>query len=392
MANHRAGAVIPKFAQPRALPGKRVAKRIVESFLTRAGVSIDGPNPWDIRVRNERLYERVLAEKNLGLGEAYMDSWWDCPRLDEFICRVLKAGLDEAIAGGVTYFLRFLPALAFNLQSKSRAHIIAKRHYDLDNDLFFSFLDPYNQYSCAFFDGTDDLAEAQKKKMALICHKLDLQPGDQVLDIGGGWGGLARYIGEQHGYSVISVNISQEQLLYAREFCRGWPVAVIQADYRQIQGTFDKIYSIGMFEHVGWKNYREFMEVVHRCLKDGGIFLLHTIGSNESRINCDPWITRYIFPNGMLPSVAQIGRAVEGLFVMEDWQNLGEHYDRTLMAWNENFQRAWPRLNCRHEPRFKRMWEYYLLSCAGAFRARSIQLWQIVFTRPGTVQPRRRFA
>ncbi len=383
---------MPAFPSPSPRVGllrtKGLSRQIVERFLERAGVSINGPNPWDIRVHDERLYTRVLREKNLGLGEAYMDGWWDCPRLDEFICRVLQVGLDEAVTGSPIYLLRSLPALVLNLQSKSRAHIIAKRHYDRDNDLFLSFLDPYNQYSCAVFEGTDNLAEAQKKKLDLICRKLDLQPGDHVLDIGGGWGGLARYMAQQHGCAVTSVNISEEQIRYAREFCRGLPVTFLQADYRQIRGTFDKIVSVGMFEHVGWKNYRTFMKIVHRCLKQDGLFLLHTIGSNASRINCDPWITRYIFPNGMLPSIAQIGRAVEGLFVMEDWENLGPHYDRTLMAWNENFQRAWTLLKDRYDMRFKRMWEYYLLSCAGAFRARNIQLWQIILTKSGNALDR----
>ncbi|OPY92815.1 MAG: Cyclopropane-fatty-acyl-phospholipid synthase [Syntrophaceae bacterium PtaU1.Bin231] len=388
MRTQQSTAVLPSpFSRPRLFRGRGVARRIVEHVLAWAGVEIDGPNPWDIRVHDDRLYVRVLREKNLGLGEAYMDGWWDCERIDEFICRVLRAGLDGAFRGSAAYLLRFFPSLVLNLQSKSRAHIIAQRHYDRDNDLFLSFLDPYNQYSCAFFEGTDDLAEAQRKKLDLICRKLDLRPGDRVLDIGGGWGGLARYMAERHGCSVTSVNISGEQVRYARDFCRGLPVTVIRADYRRVEGAFDRIVSVGMFEHVGWRNYRIFMNSVHRCLKPEGVFLLQTIGGNESRVNCDPWITRYIFPNGMLPSIAQIGRAVEGLFVVEDWHNLGPHYDRTLMAWYENFQRAWNRLKERYDNRFKRMWEYYLLSCAGAFRARSIQLWQIVLTKPGTAQP-----
>ncbi|HOK07934.1 MAG TPA: cyclopropane fatty acyl phospholipid synthase [Syntrophales bacterium] len=388
MGTQKSVTALPsEFSRPRLVQGRGVARRIVENVLARAGVGINGPNPWDIRVHDERLYARVLREKNLGLGEAYMDGWWDCQRIDEFICRVLRAGLDEAIRGSAAYLLRFFPSLVLNLQSKSRAHIIAQRHYDRDNDLFLSFLDPYNQYSCAYFQETDDLAEAQEKKLELLCRKLNLQAGNRVLDIGGGWGGLARHMAERHGCTVTSVNISGEQVRYARDFCRGLPVTVIQADYRQIGGTFDKIVSVGMFEHVGWRNYRIFMNIVHRCLKPEGVFLLQTIGGNESRVSCDPWITRYIFPNGMLPSIAQIGRAVEGLFVVEDWHNLGPHYDRTLMAWYENFQRAWDRLKERYDDRFKRMWDYYLLSCAGAFRARSIQLWQIVLTKPGTVQP-----
>lgn len=265
--------------------------------------------------------------------------------------------------------------------------MIAERHYDLGNQLFFSFLDPYNQYSCGFFEGTDDLSQAQKNKLALISAKLHLTANDHVLDIGCGWGGLARYVAERYGCAVTAVNISQEQLQYARKFCEGLPVSFQDCDYRMIDGRYDKIVSVGMFEHVGKKNYRTFMRVVHRCLNDNGIFLLHTIGSNISRTGSDPWIAKYIFPNSMLPSTAQIAQAVEGLFVIEDWHNLGPHYDKTLMAWNANFQMAWPRLKEKYDARFKRMWEYYLLSCAGAFRSRTIQVWQIVMTKDGAGTP-----
>jgi cyclopropane-fatty-acyl-phospholipid synthase len=159
----------------------------------------------------------------------------------------------------------------------------------------------------------------------------------------------------------------------------------MNCEYRDIKGTFDKIVSVGMFEHVGQKNYKTFMRVVERCLKNNGIFLLQTIGSNDSQVKCEPWIAKYIFPNSMLPSIAQIGKAAKNL-VMESWQNLGTHYEKTLIAWNNNFQKAWPNLKGRYDERFKRMWEYYLLSCAGAFRARYIQIWQIVFTKCGTGQ------
>ena len=228
---------------------------------------------------------------------------------------------------------------------------------------------------------------AQLNKLGLICRKLELKPDDRLLDIGFGWGGLAKYAAERCGCKVTGVNISGEQIRYAKEFCNGLPIEILGCDYRDINGTFDKIVSVGMFEHVGVKNYREFMEVSHRCLKNDGIFLLHTIGSNESKIKADPWITKYIFPNGVLPSIAQISRAAEGLFVIEDLHNLGPHYDKTLMAWHNNFQNAWPRMKDRFDDAFKRMWEYDLLSCAGAFRARDIQLWQIVFTKYGRTQP-----
>jgi cyclopropane-fatty-acyl-phospholipid synthase len=366
-------------------------REMIEQLLSETGVMVNGPDPWDIQVRDERFYTRVLKEGSLGLGEAYMEGWWDCLRIDEFICRLLKGNLEEKIKGNLRSRFFYLSARIFNLQSPSRAGIIARKHYDLGNDLFFSFLDPDNQYSCAYFQGTDDLAEAQQKKLDLICRKIALQRQDHLLDIGCGWGGLARYAADHYGCSVTAVNISEEQIRYARELCKNLPVKILREDYRQIQGSFDKIVSVGMFEHVGKKNYGTFMRVAHRCLKEGGIFLLHTIGSNASRVNCDPWINRYIFPNGMLPSIAQIGRAAERLFVIEDIHNLGAHYEKTLMSWNDRFQKAWTRLAGRYDKIFKRMWEYYLLAYAGAFRARHIQVWQIVMTRPGAGQPVCRF-
>ena len=365
----------------------------VRELVEHAGIHINGKEPWDITVHDDRFFGRVLGEKNLGLGESYMDGWWDCPRIDEMICRLLRAGIEDRVRGSLRYALPFVRAYLFNLQKVSRARIIAERHYDTGNDLFFSFLDPYNQYSCAFFEGTDDLNQAQRQKMGLIVGKLGLSEADTLLDIGCGWGGLARYAAETTGCAVTAVNISKEQISYAREFCKGVPVEVVECDYRSITGQFSKIVSVGMFEHVGRKNYRTFMEVAYRALKDDGVFLLHTIGSLKSKTGTDPWIEKYIFPNSMLPSIAQISGAAEGLFVLEDVPNLGPHYDKTLMAWHGNFQRNWPQLAEKYGDRFKRMWEYYLLSCAGAFRARAIQIWQIVMTKhgTGTAQPKCRF-
>ena len=366
-------------------------RKIAES----AGITLNGMNPWDIRVNDERWYARVFRDKSLGLGESYMDGWWDCEQVDEMISRVLRGGIESELSVNLQDAIRVLPSVLFNLQSTARARMIAEHHYDLGNDLFHSFLDPYCQYSCAYFEGTEDLAQAQENKLALIAEKLNLTDTDRVLDIGCGWGGFARYAAERYGCSVTAVNISREQLRFAREFCAGLPVTFLDCDYRAIEGRFDKIVSVGMFEHVGHKNYRTFMEVVHRCLEEDGNFLLHTIGNNKTiKGECDPWITKYIFPNGFLPSMAQIARAAEGLFVIEDCHNMGPHYDITLMAWNNNFQEAWPRLEERYGTRFKRMWEYYLLSSAGAFRARNIQLWQVAMTQAetGTPQPRCRFS
>ena len=362
-------------------------KHIIKEMLESIGIKINGDNPWDIRVRDERVFPRMLRSKNMGLGESYMEGWWDCDQVDTFIHKILTARIDSKIKAGLKFLIPTLSAVLFNMQSKVRSHIVAEQHYDLDNELFMSFLDPYNQYSCAYFDETDDLNEAQQKKINLICKKISLNKNDQVLDVGCGWGGLAKFIAKHYGCMVTAINISEKQTSYAREFCKGLPVEILQRDYRDIAGSFDKIISVGMFEHVGRKNYKVFMRVIHNCLKDNGIFLLQTIGRNESAVQCDPWINKYIFPNGMLPSLAQIGKAVEGLFVIEDLHNLGPHYEKTLIAWRENFQKAWAKLKTRYDDRFKRMWEYYLLSCAGAFRARDIQVWQLVCTKYGTPQP-----
>lgn len=363
--------------------------KLVETLLAEVGVAVNGPNPWDIRINDTRMFARVLSEKNLGLGESYMEGWWDCDRLDDLIYRILRGNLKAKLRGNVRFMLAYLLARVSNRQSKKRAYQVAQRHYDLDDELFMSFLDPYNQYSCAYFDeNNDDLAQAQIRKMRLICHKLELTSEDHLLDIGFGWGGLARFAAENYGCTVTGINISRAQIAVAKEFCKGLPIKILEKDYRDLDGEFSKIVSVGMFEHVGYKNYRTFMESVYNCLSNDGIFLLHTIGSNDSGINTDPWINKYIFPNGMLPSLAQITEAIEGLFVIEDLHNLGPHYDKTLMAWNNNFQASRDLFKEKYGNRFVRMWEYYLLSCAGAFRARYNQLWQIVMTKPGRLQPR----
>lgn len=359
----------------------------IQKIMADAGIIINGPNPWDILVKDNRCYARIWHEKNLGLGESYMEGWWSCSRIDEMICRILRLRLEEKVKGNLRYLIHLLPQIVYNLQSVSNSHVVAQRHYDLDNDLFLSFLDPYNQYSCAYFKNTDDLAQAQENKLKLICEKTAISPDDHVLDVGCGWGGFARYAAENYGCRITAVNVSKEQLHYARNFCKNFSVDFLDCDYREVQGRFDKIISVGMFEHVGLKNYRTFMEVIHRILSRDGIFLLHTIGNNESHMTCDPWITKYIFPNSMLPSLAQISSAAEGLFVLEDLHNLCPHYDKTLMAWHQNFQSAWPSLEHKYDQVFKRMWDYYLLSCAGAFRARGMQVWQIIFTKTGKPQP-----
>lgn len=368
------------------------AERLMVGLLAQAGVQVNGSDPWDPQIYDTRLWPRVLSQKNLGLGEAYMDGWWDCAELDEFFHRVLSADLDTKIRPGPALWPTFISAVISNRQTKRRSTRVAQQHYNLDNDLYRSFLDPHFQYSCAYFENGCSLEAAQERKLGLICDKLDLQQGDRLLDIGSGWGGLARYAASTRGAKVTGVNIATEQLAYARKWCEGLDVEFVGKDYRDMNGEFEKIVSVGMFEHVGRKNHRAFFQTCDRCLAEGGRVLLHTIGSNAPTAHCDPWIDKYIFPGGQLPTVADIGKGIEGLFVMEDWQNLAPHYAETLKHWNRNFQRAWENELCeRYDERFKRMWEYYLQSARGTFLARDSQVWQVVLTRPGTPQPCCRF-
>jgi len=355
-------------------------QNICHYLLAKADIKINGTRPFDIKVHNSSFYKRVLKDGSLGLGESYMDGWWDCEALDEFICRLMKADVRSDLSLDIKDILRLMCAKFFNLQSRSRAWIVGREHYDLGNDLFTLMLDPWMQYSCGYWYTADSLFQAQENKLRLICEKLQLAEGMTLLDIGCGWGGLARYAAKNYGVKVTGITISEEQKKLAEESCKGLDVKIILQDYRDLNMNFDRIVSVGMFEHVGPKNYQEYFEVVCQNLKENGIFLLHTIGANETSVNVDPWINKYIFPNGCLPSILHVATASEPWFVLEDLHNFGIDYDKTLMAWHDRFEKFWPEIEDKYSERFYRMFSYYLKSCAGAFRSRNIQLWQFVFT------------
>ena len=360
---------------------------LIRGLLSSADIEVNGLDPWDIQVHDERFFNRVLREVEIGLGESYMDGWWDCPALDQFIDRVLRARLDLQIRGNWKILLHMLRSRIFNLQSVRRAFEIGEKHYDLGNDLYRAMLDKRLNYTCAYWRNARDLDEAQEAKLELVCQKIGLKPGMTVLELGCGWGSFAKYAAEKYGVNVLGVTVSKEQVELGMELCRDLPVELRLQDYRDVDGEYDRVISIGVMEHIGYKNYRTYMEVVNRTLKPGGIGFFHTIGTNVSAVNSNAWTTKYIFPNGMLPSIAQLAAAMEGLFVIEDWHNFGPDYDPTLMAWHKNFEEAWPELKDNYSDRFYRMWRYYLLSAAGGFRSRFNQLWQVVFTRIGDPHP-----
>lgn len=361
-------------------------KEKVRAVLAGIDVEIGGSRPWDIQVHDEHLYSRILRQGSVGLGEAYMDGWWDCAALDEFFARLLRAGVQRRHKITGQHLAHFLSNFFFNRQSPSRSFVVGERHYDIGNDLYRAMLDKRLVYTCGYWSGNppaQSLDEAQEAKLDLICKKLQLKPGEKVLDIGCGWGSFAKFAAEKYGVEVVGITVSKEQVALATELCKGLPVTILLQDYRDVEGMFDKIVSIGMFEHVGHKNYRTYMRVAKEHLKDDGLFLLHTIGGNFSKINADPWIDKYIFPGGVLPGVKHIASSIEGNFVMEDWQNFGADYDKTLMAWHKNFEAHWDELKGKYSERFRRMWDYYLLACAASFRSRENQLWQIVLSKRG---------
>jgi len=355
----------------------------IQTLLDGSGITLNGTNPWDIQVKNEAFYNRVLTQGSLGFGESYMDGWWECDAIDELITRLFSIDVTRRLKTNWKEIGLLLASSLMNRQAGKRAYKIGEEHYDVGNELYKAMLDKRMVYTCGYWKDATDLDSAQEAKLDLVCKKIGLKAGDRVLDIGCGWGSFAKFAAEKYGASVVGITVSREQLALGKKACESLDVELRYQDYRDVNEKFDHIVSLGMFEHVGYKNYRSYMEVAERCLKDDGLFLLHTIGTTQSVMSTDPWIEKYIFPNSMLPSLAQITKSVEKLFVVEDIHNFSVDYDTTLMHWFQNFEKAWPTLNEQYDERFYRMWKFYLLTCAGSFRSRRNQLWQIVLSKRG---------
>ncbi len=361
-------------------------KKLVEKLLELADVKINGDRSAVIQIHDDRFYKRAVTEVELGMGESYMDGWWDSEKLDELIFKIIRADLLNKVKANLKVALQLAGFYLINMQSRRRAFIIGEKHYDLGNDLFRQMLDKRMNYSCAYWKNAETLDKAQENKLDLICRKIQLKHGMKVLDIGCGWGGFAKYAAEKYDVKVIGITVSKEQVNLSKEMCKDVPVEIRLQDYRDLNEKFDRIVSVGMIEHVGHKNYSEYFKIAANNLLDDGLFLLHTIGEVKSTKNTDAWTHKYIFPNGMLPSIAQLSKAIEGKFIIEDLHNFGADYDKTLLAWYKNFNNNWDNLKNNYSERFYRMWKYFLLSSAGAFRARNKnQLWQIVLSRKGVL-------
>jgi cyclopropane-fatty-acyl-phospholipid synthase len=373
----------PQILSHQETVGRRFSyRRTVEELLEESDIKINGTRPWDLRVHDDRFFQRLLGQGTLGAGESYMDGWWDCDQLDEMLARVSRADIERQLRSPRGVLLA-LTAYLINMQSRRRAFQVGKQHYDLGDDLYERMLDARMIYTCAYWQNMTSLDAAQEAKLDLVARKLGLKAGQRVLDIGCGWGGAAQFMAQCYGTAVTGVTVSQNQQQSAQRRCAGLPVEIVLQDYRSMTGSFDAIYSLGMFEHVGVRNYRTYLEKARELVRPDGLFLLHTIGSNRSSRTTDPWIEKYIFPNGQLPSLAQIAAAAEGLWIIEDYHSFGVDYDRTLMAWSANFERHWSEIAPRYGERFRRMWHFWLMASAANFRARKTQLWQIVLSPKG---------
>ncbi len=371
------------------------SKRFLEELFGAADIRIDGDRPWDLRVADDRFYDRVLRDGSLGLGESYMERWWDCEDLSELAFRAFRAKVDRELRFGWKIAWHVARAKLLNLQRRGRSEQVAEAHYNLSNEFYELILGKTMAYTCGYWKDAETLDQAQEAKYDLVCRKLDLQPGDRVLEHGCGWGAFARHAAERYGCRVVAVSISEPQVAYARELCRGLPVEVHYCDYRDEAiynaggETFDKVVSIGMCEHVGPKNYRAWFEVVDHQLKDDGLFLLHTIGSDLSVQRNEAFTQKYIFPNCVIPSLKQLTSAAEGLFTAEDLHNIWRSYDYTMREWQRNFARNWDeiqRLDPKFDDRFYRMWNFYNFVGMGAARSRNACLWQIVSSKVGSLR------
>ncbi len=360
-------------------------KSIIQEILAEADVKINGAGAADIQVHNDRFYQAALSANTIALGESYMAGDWDCDRLDQLIAKLINASLYSYLSRDKKRLMHLLYLRLINQGKPSRAFQVAEKHYNLGNDLYQAMLDKRLVYTCGYWKNADNLDQAQEHKLDLICQKIGLKPGMRVLDIGGGWGSFAKFAAEKYHVSVVNITVSKAQVELANELCQGLDVENRLQDYREVNEKFDRMVSIGMFEHVGRKNYRTYFEVARRNLKDDGLFLLHTMGGVNNAAIVDPWVAKYIFPNAELPSVENIGSSINSLWIMEDWHNFGVDYATTLRAWHNNFESHWPELKGKYDETFYRMWRFYLLNVAGAFDARMIQLWQTVLSPHGVV-------
>lgn len=353
-----------------------------KAFLEQADIQVEGSRPWDIKICHPGFFKCIMQQGLLGLGESYMDGWWECERLDIFVYKFLSGQLDEALPTHLHDILKFFSAKLLSIRSDENNSKRGHNDYEIGDDIFAIMLDSYMQYSCGCWRQATCLNEAQTAKLDMMCEKLQLTPGMRVLDIGCGWGGTAEYMARHYDVYVEGITDSTEQQKIAQARCEGLNVTIMLGDFRDpLDDQFDRIIALGTLQNIGLKSYKTFFEWVASCLRPDGFFLLQSIGSGQLVNHIGPWINKYIFPGGCLPSGEQIIHSTQPYLHIEDWINLGEDYDKTFMAWEKRINTAWPELRHHYSPKFKRMLDYYLCSCAGFLRARKLNMWEVVFSR-----------
>ena len=349
-------------------------------------------NPITVKLSKENLNWKLILDPELEFPEAYMrgEITIENASLKEFLMDLVK-NLGRREVNSASYISKRIFQLwrylsNFNLPGKSRKNV--EHHYDIGGEkgekLYDIFLDrDHRLYSCAYWkNDTKTLEEAQKNKIDHIIKKLDIKLGQKILEVGCGWGGMAFEIAKQKGCEVLGISLSKNQINYCKKKAKDLgldnQVNFELADYREIQGQYDRIYSVGMFEHVGKKFYKAFFESMNKLLKDNGIFLLHTIGVVDKPSPPNKFINKYIFPGGVCPSFSQIIEPIEktGLIVA-DTETLIRHYDKTLESWLERFLAKKTLVKDLFDEKFVKMWEFYLASCAAAFRYRDLAVFQL---------------
>jgi len=339
-----------------------------------------------VRIADNRTLWRIARNPELAVGEAYLDGGFVIERgsLYDFLALATRNGRNVKRN-------RRSDMMHRNPRKASRKHVA--HHYDLSGDLYRLFLDADRQYSCAYFQRPDmTIEEAQAAKKRHIAAKLLLEPGQRVLDIGSGWGGLALSLAEDHGVDVTGVTLSTEQVAQSRERAakRGLSGRVRFAleDYRDTKGKFDRIVSVGMFEHVGPAQYDTFFDTIAVRLAPDGVALLHTIGNYRGPSGNNPWIEKYIFPGGIVPSLSQIAAAAEraGLYIT-DVETLRLHYAETLKTWRERFAAHREEARAIYDERFCRMWEFYLAGAEAGFREGDLVVFQVQLAKSRTAAP-----
>jgi cyclopropane-fatty-acyl-phospholipid synthase len=353
-----------------------------------------------LNVSDDSVWYDIITKANLGIAEGYMHGKIDVDPLPLFLSllndtsigtrRKEKFDVLGMVIGAIEAPTQMMGWL-FNLQTKELSSRVTKQHYDAGNDLYEVMLGPSMSYTCAYWKDAENLDQAQEAKFNLIMRKLELQPGMKVADLGMGWGTAAAYMHKHGKVNVTGVSLSEKQVEWAQNNLVKDGLRFIWSDYREhcedpdIVGTYDRIYSIGMFEHIGPKNYEPFFKCIKALLKPDGLAVVHTIGEPDFVAASDQFLEKYIFPGAVIPTLPMATKAFEHHFILEDFQNFGHDYSKTLAAWHVNSLKFFRENPNAYSPEFQRMWEYYLKMCEALFELRINQLWHFVLSpRPAT--------